>query len=81
LPLLEAQYAGLPIIAPDAAIFREVLGESGIHIDTADPAVPPRGSRLPCRTMTGAPGTWRWRCGIWRAGTIWRAATAKRSSA
>jgi glycosyltransferase involved in cell wall biosynthesis len=38
LPLLEAQYAGLPIIAPDAAIFREVLGESGIYIDTADPA-------------------------------------------
>lgn len=38
LPLLEAQYAGLPIIAPDAAIFREVLGESGIHVDAADPA-------------------------------------------
>jgi glycosyltransferase involved in cell wall biosynthesis len=38
LPLLEAQYAGLPIIAPDAAIFREVLGDSGIHIDAADPA-------------------------------------------
>ena len=38
LPLLEAQYAGLPIIAPDAAIFREVLGESGIYIDPADPA-------------------------------------------
>jgi glycosyltransferase involved in cell wall biosynthesis len=38
LPLLEAQYAGLPIIAPDAPIFREVLGESGIHIDTVDPA-------------------------------------------
>jgi glycosyltransferase involved in cell wall biosynthesis len=38
LPLLEAQYAGLPIVAPDAAIFREVLGESGIHIDTADPS-------------------------------------------
>jgi len=38
LPLLEAQYAGLPIIAPDAAIFREVLGESGIYIDTAEPA-------------------------------------------
>ena len=38
LPLLEAQYGGLPIIAPDAAIFREVLGESGIHIDTANPA-------------------------------------------
>jgi glycosyltransferase involved in cell wall biosynthesis len=38
LPLLEAQYAGLPIIAPDAAIFHEVLGESGIHVDTADPA-------------------------------------------
>jgi len=38
LPLLEAQYGGLPIIASDAAIFREVLGESGIYIDTANPA-------------------------------------------
>jgi glycosyltransferase involved in cell wall biosynthesis len=38
LPLLEAQYAGLPIIAPDAAIFHEVLGESGIYINPADPA-------------------------------------------
>ena len=38
LPLLEAQYAGLPIIAPDDAIFREVLGESGIFINPADPA-------------------------------------------
>lgn len=38
LPLLEAQYAGLPIIAPDAAIFREVLGDSGIFIDPSEPA-------------------------------------------
>jgi glycosyltransferase involved in cell wall biosynthesis len=38
LPLLEAQYGGLPIIAPDAAIFREVLGASGIFVDPADPA-------------------------------------------
>jgi glycosyltransferase involved in cell wall biosynthesis len=38
LPLLEAQYAGLPIIAPDDAVFREVLGESGIFIDRTDPA-------------------------------------------
>jgi glycosyltransferase involved in cell wall biosynthesis len=37
LPLLEAQYAGLPIVAPNAAIFREVLGQSGIFIDPADP--------------------------------------------
>lgn len=37
LPLLEAQYGGLPIIAPDAAIFREVLGTSGIFINPADP--------------------------------------------
>lgn len=36
LPLLEAQYAGLPIIAPDDAIFREVLDQSGIFIDPAD---------------------------------------------
>jgi glycosyltransferase involved in cell wall biosynthesis len=38
LPLLEAQYGGLPIIAPDAAIFHEVLGISGIFVDPADPA-------------------------------------------
>lgn len=38
LPLLEAQYAGLPVIAPDDAIFREVLGESGIFIARNDPA-------------------------------------------
>jgi glycosyltransferase involved in cell wall biosynthesis len=36
LPLLEAQYAGLPVIAPDDAIFREVLGTSGIFIDRSD---------------------------------------------
>jgi len=38
LPLLEAQYGGLPIIAPDAPIFREVLDVSGIFVDPADPA-------------------------------------------
>jgi len=38
LPLLEAQYGGLPIVAPDAAIFHEVLGESGIFVDPSDPA-------------------------------------------
>ncbi|HLZ01624.1 MAG TPA: glycosyltransferase [Bradyrhizobium sp.] len=37
LPLLEAQYAGLPIAAPDAAIFREVLDGSGIFIDPGEP--------------------------------------------
>lgn len=39
LPLLEAQYAGLPIIAPDDAVFREVLGSSGIFIDRTDEAL------------------------------------------
>lgn len=37
LPLLEAQYAGLPIIAPDDTVFREVLGDSGIFIDRQNP--------------------------------------------
>lgn len=37
LPLLEVQYAGLPVIAPDAAVFREVLGGSGTFIDPASP--------------------------------------------
>ncbi len=37
LPLLEAQYAGLPIIAPDARVFREVLGAGGVLINPHDP--------------------------------------------
>ncbi len=38
LPLLEAQYAGLPIIAPDQKVFREVLRQGGLFIDPAKPA-------------------------------------------
>ncbi len=33
LPLLEAQFAGLPVIAPDQPVFREVLATSGTYID------------------------------------------------
>src|SRR6185437_17182231 len=38
LPLLEAQYAGLPVIAPEQPVFREVLGRSGLFIDPQNPA-------------------------------------------
>lgn len=37
LPLLEAQYSGLPIVAPDQPVFREALGDSGVFIDAGDP--------------------------------------------
>ena len=37
LPLLEAQYGGLPIIAPDQPVFREVLDRSGIFINPDRP--------------------------------------------
>jgi glycosyltransferase involved in cell wall biosynthesis len=37
LPLLEAQFAGLPVVAPDKPVFREVLADSGTFIDTAQP--------------------------------------------
>jgi glycosyltransferase involved in cell wall biosynthesis len=33
LPLLEVQYAGVPVIAPDRPVFREVLGQSGLLVD------------------------------------------------
>jgi glycosyltransferase involved in cell wall biosynthesis len=36
LPLLEAQFGGLQIVAPDQAVFREVLGQSGVFIDPSD---------------------------------------------
>ena len=38
LPLLEAQYAGLAVVAPDQTVFHEVLGASGTFIDAAKPA-------------------------------------------
>ena len=37
LPVLEAQYAGLPVVAPDQQVFREVLGTSGTFIDPSNP--------------------------------------------
>jgi len=37
LPLLEVQYAGLPVIASDIPVFREVLEDSGTFIDPSDP--------------------------------------------
>ncbi len=37
LPLLEAQFAGLPVVAPSQPVFREVLGQSGTFIDSAAP--------------------------------------------
>lgn len=38
LPLLEAQFAGLPVVAPEQPVFREVLGASGTFIDPANAA-------------------------------------------
>jgi glycosyltransferase involved in cell wall biosynthesis len=38
LPLLEVQHAGVPVIAPDQAVFREVLGDSGLLINPDNPA-------------------------------------------
>lgn len=42
LPLLEVQFAGLPVAAPDIPVFREVLGESGTFIPTDDAAAAAR---------------------------------------
>ncbi len=38
LPLLEAQFAGMQVVAPDRPVFREVLGASGVFIDPGAPA-------------------------------------------
>jgi glycosyltransferase involved in cell wall biosynthesis len=54
LPLLEAQFAGLPVVAPDQPVFREVLGSSGIFIDPASR----KGSAQIIENIIGVPG-WR----------------------
>ncbi|WP_295852331.1 glycosyltransferase family 4 protein [Tardiphaga sp.] len=56
LPLLEAQYGGLPIIAPDAPVFHEVLGESGLFITPTDP---PRAAEQTVAALSSA--GWRQR--------------------
>ncbi len=42
LPLIEAQFAGLPVVAPNQPVFREVLGHSGTFIDPSDAAAAAR---------------------------------------
>ncbi|GJE60422.1 glycosyltransferase [Methylobacterium trifolii] len=37
LPLLEIQHGGLPVVAPEGAVFREVLAGSGLPIRPDDP--------------------------------------------
>lgn len=37
LPLLEVQHGGMPVVAPDGPVFREVLGASGLLIRTEAP--------------------------------------------
>lgn len=73
LPLLEAQYAGLPIIAPDAPIFREVLGESGILVDPTEPVA--AAARI-AAILSGA--EWRTRHAALAAGNLkrWNALAA-----
>lgn len=39
LPLIEVQYGGIPVVAPDEAVFREGLGGSGILLETRDPTL------------------------------------------
>jgi glycosyltransferase involved in cell wall biosynthesis len=39
LPLLEAQYAGILVAAPDRPVFREVLKDAGLLIDPGNPAL------------------------------------------
>ena len=73
LPLLEVQYAGLPVIAPDAPVFREVLGDSGWHVDPRDPGL----AAQALEAWTAAPD-WRARAAAQAAANLarWNAAAA-----
>jgi glycosyltransferase involved in cell wall biosynthesis len=55
LPLLEIQYAGLPIVVPDQEVFREVLGSAGTYIDSRRP-------ELAAQTIVAMLCRPAWRC-------------------
>lgn len=57
LPLLEAQHAGLPVIASDMPVFREVLGDSGLLVDTGNPSAAAAAVAALCKSPD-----WRARC-------------------
>lgn len=54
LPLLEVQYAGLPVVAPDKTVFREVLAETGLLL----PQTAPENRADAITALLRAPG-WR----------------------
>ena len=56
LPLLEMQYGGLAVAAPDDSVFREVLSSSGIFIE---PGMPERSAGLIAQALTRS--DWRTR--------------------
>lgn len=74
LPLIEVQFAGLQVVAPDAPVFREVLGDSGIYID---PSKPGEAARI-IRAAVTAPD---WRANAARAAAAniarWNAAAGQ----
>lgn len=67
LPLLEAQYAGLAVVAPDQSVFREVLGSSATFIDPADATI----SAAAISKLVTTPG-WRAACANAATGNLAR---------
>ena len=51
---LEAQWAGLPVVAPDLPVFRETLPRGAVFVDASDPA----GAAARLSAMVHSPG-WR----------------------
>lgn len=78
LPLLEVQHAGIPVVAPDQEVFREVLGSSGTFIDPSDP----KGAAATIEGLLGR-SDWREQCRASAIGNVerWNAqADADRTS-
>jgi glycosyltransferase involved in cell wall biosynthesis len=79
LPLLEAQFGGLQVVAPDQPVFREVLGRSGIFIDPQDAET---SAEVIAASIAGS--DWRPRAALAAAGNLdrWsRIAAADRAEA
>jgi glycosyltransferase involved in cell wall biosynthesis len=67
LPVVEAMSSGLPVLARDLPVFREVAGDTAVFVDSSDPRAWAEAAAPLLEERTAAPGLWATRVDAVRA--------------